>query len=92
MPSMSRIRSSSRSASHPKSSGQLSKLPVGMLHEASAEYAPLAMSRPQPYSGWPGCTGPMRYGRIISLSSCSTMWQCQTNWPAVSNRAFTRVT
>ena len=33
--------------------------------------------------GWPGCSGPMRYGRIISLSSCSTMWQCQTNWPGV---------
>ncbi len=27
------------------------------------------------------CAGPIRYGRIISLSSCSTMWQCQTNWP-----------
>ena len=27
--------------------------------------------------------GPMRYGRIISLSSCSTMWQCHTNWPGV---------
>ena len=29
------------------------------------------------YPGCPGCTGPMRYGRIISLSSCETMWQCQ---------------
>ena len=44
------------------------------------------------YVGWPGCKGPMRYGRIISLSSCSTMWQCQTNWPAVLNCARTRVT
>jgi hypothetical protein len=25
-----------------------------------------------------GGFGPMKYGRIISLSSCSTMWQCQT--------------
>ena len=24
-------------------------------------------------TGWPGCGGPIRYGRIISLSSCSTM-------------------
>ena len=30
-------------------------------------------------------------GRIISLSSCSRMWQCHTNRPAVSNRAFTCV-
>src|SRR6266487_161815 len=35
-------------------------------------------------AGWPGCGGPIRYGRIISLSSCSTMWQCQTNWPALA--------
>ena len=42
--------------------------------------------------GCPGCSGPMRYGRIISLSSCSTMWQCHTNWPAVGKCARTRVT
>jgi hypothetical protein len=42
--------------------------------------------------GCPGWTGPMRYGRIISLSSCSRMWQCHTNWPGVSNRDRTRVT
>jgi hypothetical protein len=29
-------------------------------------------------------TYPIRYGRIISLSSCSTMWQCQTKRPARS--------
>ena len=29
----------------------------------------------------------MRNGRIISLSSCSTIWQCQTNWPGVVNCA-----
>jgi hypothetical protein len=28
--------------------------------------------------------GPTRYGRIISWSSCSTMWQCQTKRPARS--------
>jgi hypothetical protein len=39
--------------------------------------------------GWPGCTGPMRYGRIISLSSCSTMWQCHTNCPGLVNCART---
>ena len=37
-------------------------------------------------------SGPTRYGRIISLSSCSRMWQCHTKRPAVSNVAFTRVT
>ena len=37
--------------------------------------------------GWPVCIGPMRNGRIISLSSCSTMWQCQTNWPGAVNCA-----
>ena len=31
------------------------------------------------------------YGRIISWSSCSTMWQCQTNKPGLSNKALTRV-
>ena len=31
------------------------------------------------------------YGRIISLSSCSMMWQCHTNSPAVSNFALMRV-
>ena len=41
-------------------------------------------------SGCPGCRGPMRYGRIISLSSCSTMWQCQTNWPSLSNFSLSR--
>ena len=44
------------------------------------------------YMGCPGCSGPMRYGRIISLSSCSTMWQCQTNWPGVVNCALNAVT
>src|SRR3990172_361947 len=33
-----------------------------------------------PPPGASGSAGPIRYGRIISLSSCSTMWQCQTNW------------
>ena len=42
--------------------------------------------------GCPGCTGPIRYGRIISLSSCSTMWQCQTNCPGLLNCARMRVT
>ena len=42
-------------------------------------------------AGWPGCSGPIRYGRIISLSSCSRMWQCQTYWPACAKCAFTRV-
>jgi uncharacterized membrane protein YfcA len=28
--------------------------------------------------------GPIRYGRIISWSSCSTIWQCQTKSPARS--------
>jgi hypothetical protein len=51
-----------------------------------------AVKAPDVQSGWPGCGGPMRYGRIISLSSCSTMWQCHTNWPGVLNRAFSRVT
>jgi hypothetical protein len=37
-------------------------------------------------------TGPIRYGRIISLSSCSTMWQCQTYCPGLSNFARRRVT
>ena len=32
------------------------------------------------------------YGRIISLSSCSTMWQCHTNRPGVSKWAITLVT
>lgn len=31
-------------------------------------------------------------GRIISLSSCSTMWQCHTKRPGTSNLIFTRVT
>ena len=31
-------------------------------------------------------------GRIISLSSCSTMWQCQTKRPGISNRALIVVT
>ena len=35
--------------------------------------------------------GPMKYGRIISLSSCSTMWQCHTNRPPTPNRALMRV-
>jgi hypothetical protein len=35
--------------------------------------------------------GTTTYGRIISLSSCSTMWQCQTYRPAMSNLAFTVV-
>ena len=35
--------------------------------------------------------GPTLYGRIISLSSCSTMWQCHTYRPARSNFALTRV-
>jgi hypothetical protein len=35
--------------------------------------------------------GPTKYGRIISLSSCSTMWQCQTYSPGMSNRALTVV-
>ena len=39
-----------------------------------------------------GWGGPIRYGRIISLSSCSTMWQCQTNWPGWPNRIRTLVT
>lgn len=39
-----------------------------------------------------GSSGPMRYGRIISLSSCSTMWQCQTNVPALLNCPRMRVT
>ena len=43
-------------------------------------------------TGCPGCSGPMRKGRIISLSSCSTMWQCHTNCPGLRNRARTRVT
>jgi hypothetical protein len=43
-------------------------------------------------AGWPGCTGPIRYGRIISLSSCSTMWQCQTNWPGLVNFSRSLVT
>ena len=30
--------------------------------------------------------------RIISLSSCSTMWQCHTNWPGVVELQRTRVT
>ena len=38
-----------------------------------------AQGRSRDQSGCPGCLGPMRSGRIISLSSCSTMWQCQTN-------------
>lgn len=43
----------------------------------------------------PGCpdwTGPVRYGSIISLSSCSSMWQCQTYCPGAVNVIFTRVT
>jgi hypothetical protein len=35
---------------------------------------------------------PIAYGRIISLSSCSTMWQCHTNSPSTSNRPRTLVT
>ncbi len=35
--------------------------------------------------------GPIRYARIISWSSCSTMWQCHTKRPARSKVAFTRV-
>src|SRR5512146_3491734 len=38
-----------------------------------------------------GDYGETTYGRIISLSSCSTMWQCQTYSPAMSNVALTRV-
>jgi len=34
---------------------------------------------------------PMKYGRIISLSSCSTMWQCQTKSPGTLKVALTRV-
>ncbi len=43
-------------------------------------------------SGWPRF-GPMEttYGRIISLSSCSTIWQCQTYRPGISNLARTVV-
>ena len=29
-----------------------------------------------------------RSGRIISLSSCSRIWQCQTNLPLVGNRTL----
>lgn len=39
-------------------------------------------------AGWPGCSGPIRNGLIISLSSCSTMWQCHTYWPGPVNRAL----
>ncbi len=40
-----------------------------------------------------GATGKTSYGRIISLSSCSKMWQCQTQRPAYpSKRAMIRVT
>jgi hypothetical protein len=35
--------------------------------------------------------GPIRYGRIISLSSCSRMWQCHTKSPGRSKSALTRV-
>jgi len=42
--------------------------------------------------GCPSCSGPMRNGRIISLSSCSTMWQCHTNCPFFLNWARMRVT
>jgi hypothetical protein len=45
----------------------------------------------QPYRTGVGI-GPIAYGRIISLSSCSTMWQCQTKSPGMSNRPLTRVT
>jgi two-component system, OmpR family, sensor kinase len=41
----------------------------------------------------PAWTGELTtYGRIISLSSWSMMWQCHTKRPAMSNRAFNRVT
>ncbi len=42
-------------------------------------------------TGPAGGAGPTRNGRIISLSSCSRMWQCQTNRPARVNLALTRV-
>jgi hypothetical protein len=65
---------------------------------ATAPKVALVTARPQRVygpgypAGWPGCTGPIRYGRIISLSSCSTMWQCQTNWPGLVNLSRSLVT
>jgi len=45
-------------------------------------------SRGPPPIGFRSCVrvvyGPIRYGRIISWSSCSTIWQCQTKSPARS--------
>jgi hypothetical protein len=45
-----------------------------------------------PSTAFVAAHGPTRIGRIISLSSCSTMWQCQTNWPGRSNVVLIRVT
>jgi len=74
---------------HPARSGGLAVVSLagrilcpGLMHAARGRVAQVA----------PGCSGPMRYGRIISLSSCSTMWQCQTYWPGLSKRIATRVT
>jgi hypothetical protein len=47
-------------------------------------------ARPRSTPGY-GATGPTSNGRIISLSSCSTMWQCHTKRPGMSNLARTVV-
>jgi hypothetical protein len=62
-----------------------------LLKRATSELTHHATLVVNVHSGWPGCSGPIRYGLIISLSSCSTMWQCQANWPAVVNFNRTRV-
>jgi len=86
-----------RRASRPERAGQ--HLSAGLLPSGGEASGPdrepgeIAEVTPFGYEvGWPGCAGPIRYGRIISLSSCSTMWQCHTNWPGESNLIFTRVT
>ena len=51
-------------------------LPEPRIH-VTPPRAPLFSFTPC-YSYTAGGFGPMKYGRIISLSSCSRMWQCQT--------------
>lgn len=75
----------------PRTSHGLPKAYVGSrgIHVRQPDRAPLFFHRVRFYNA--GGFGPMKYGRIISLSSCSTMWQCQTYNPERSNKALTRV-
>ena len=74
------------------------RLPV-RRHTYARQAAPASAGAASVASRHCGCVvsglvdgaGPTRKGRIISLSSCSRMWQCHTKSPAMSNLAFTRV-